>query len=89
MKIGQIPHIYLPYIGGIQNYVYRLKNSFEEKGHKVTIYTTDLSIQGTDKREKDVVSSKFTCYKGIKRKAKDNDCTWRKNRGERLHYMAA
>lgn len=54
MKIGQISHIYRPHIGGIENYVYRLKNSFEEKGHKVTIYTTDLGIQGTDRREKDV-----------------------------------
>jgi glycosyltransferase involved in cell wall biosynthesis len=52
MKIGQIPHLYRPHLGGIENYVYRLKNSLEEKGHEVTIYTTDLSIRGTNKREK-------------------------------------
>ena len=54
MKIAQVSHAYLPHVGGIQNYVYRLKNSFEEKGHKVIIYTTDLSIQNTDKREEDI-----------------------------------
>lgn len=52
MKIGQIPHLYLPHLGGIENYVYRLKNSLEARGHEVTVYTTDLSIRGTSKREK-------------------------------------
>lgn len=52
MKIGQISHLYRPHLGGIENYVHRLKNSLEGKGQEVTVYTTDLSIRGTDKREK-------------------------------------
>jgi len=52
MKIGQIPHLYLPHQGGIEYYVYRLKTSLEARGHEVTVYTTDLSIRGTKKREK-------------------------------------
>ena len=52
MKIGQIPHLYLPHLGGIEYYVHRLKNSLEARGHEVTVYTTDLSIRGTRKREK-------------------------------------
>jgi len=58
MKIGQISHIYRPHIGGIENYIHRLKNSLEDRGHKVSIYTTDLSVQGTDKREKNTVYCK-------------------------------
>lgn len=52
MKIGQIPHLYLPHLGGIENYVHRLKNSLEKRGHEVTVYTTDLSIRGITDREK-------------------------------------
>ena len=51
MKIGQICHIYLPHIGGVENYVYRLTKSIEHLGHNVNIYTTDLSIQNTNERE--------------------------------------
>lgn len=57
MKIGQISHLYRPHLGGIENYVYRLKNSLEKRGHEATVYTTDLSIQGTTEREK----STFYC----------------------------
>lgn len=53
VKIGQIPHLYRPHPGGTENYVHRLKNSLEGKGHEVTVYTTDLSIRGATSREKD------------------------------------
>lgn len=54
MKIIQVLPIYLPHIGGQEYYAYRLKKSLEEKGHEVSIYTTDLSLQDTDNREKGV-----------------------------------
>ena len=54
MKIGQITHTYPPHIGGIGNYVYRLKDFLEKKGNKVTVYTTDLNIQDRVKQENDV-----------------------------------
>lgn len=45
MKIGHVTHIYLPHIGGIENYIYRLKSLHESQGHRVTIYTTTLSLR--------------------------------------------
>jgi len=50
MKIGQITHIYRPHIGGIENHTYRLKKFFDARGSLVTVYTTDLSFQGSDKQ---------------------------------------
>lgn len=44
MKIIQIPHLYRPHLGGIENYVYRLKKSHEARGHEVEVYTSDLSL---------------------------------------------
>lgn len=45
MKIVQVPHLYLPHLGGIENYVYRLKKSLESRGHEVEIITSDLSLE--------------------------------------------
>lgn len=44
MKIGQVSHSYPPRIGGIENYVYRLKRSLSEKGNEVNVYTTDFGV---------------------------------------------
>ncbi len=65
MKIGQISHLYRPHLGGIENYVYRLKNSLEKRGHEATVYTTDLSIRGTTEREKNTFYCKtnFVLYR--------------------------
>lgn len=50
MRIGQVTHIYRPHIGGIENHTYRLKKFFDARGNRVTVYTTDLSFQGSDKQ---------------------------------------
>lgn len=52
MKIGQISHRYYPHVGGIENYVRRLKKSLEKMGHEITIYTTDFGIPRGAEREK-------------------------------------
>lgn len=52
MKIGQISHRYYPHVGGIENYVRRLKKSLEKMGHEITIYTTDFGIPRGTEREK-------------------------------------
>lgn len=44
MNIGQVSHVYPPHIGGVENYVCRLKHSLIEMGNKVTVYTTDLGM---------------------------------------------
>lgn len=44
MRIGQVPHRYYPSMGGIENYVRRLKGSLERRGHEVRVYTTDFGI---------------------------------------------
>ncbi|MFZ3134752.1 glycosyltransferase family 4 protein [Methanothrix sp.] len=54
MKIGQISHAYPPHIGGIENYVQRLKHTFSKSGNDVTVYTTDLGISKEYQFEKDV-----------------------------------
>ena len=58
MQIGQISHVYLPHIGGLENYISRLKQSFENRGNEVTVYTTDFGIRNRDIIEKDVVYCK-------------------------------
>jgi len=58
MKIGQISHVYPPSVGGLENYVFRLKQSLEKKGAEVRVYTTDFNIHGTTNRGKGVVYSK-------------------------------
>src|SRR5438093_898257 len=40
MRIGQVAHRYLPSIGGIENYVYRLARDLSQGGHSVEIFTT-------------------------------------------------
>ena len=49
-----MPHLYRPHLGGIENYVHRLKNSLELRGHEVKVYTSDLSVRGTTERENGV-----------------------------------
>lgn len=58
MKIGQISHVYPPCIGGLENYVYRLKQSFENKGNEVTVCTTDFGIHSMNLKEKNVIYCK-------------------------------
>lgn len=60
MKIGQISHVYPPSVGGLQNYVHRLKQSLVSKGTEVTVYTTDFDIRNETKsvREKNVIYCK-------------------------------
>ncbi len=43
MRIGQVSHRYLPSIGGIENYVYRLSRDLSRRGHEVEIFTTTPS----------------------------------------------
>jgi len=54
MRIGQISHRYYPSVGGIENYVRRLKGSLEKMGHEVTVYTTDFGIPRGAGKEKGV-----------------------------------
>ena len=58
MKIGQISQVYLPHIGGLENYVYRLKQSLENKGNEVTVYTTNFGVRNTNIKEKNVIYCK-------------------------------
>jgi len=58
MKIGHITHIYKPHNGGIENYIYRLKNYLQNCGHEVTIYTTDLSLGDGGIKDEDAIYCK-------------------------------
>ena len=60
MRIGQVVHLYRPHLGGIENYVYRLKGYLESKGHQVTIYTTDLLLEKGFVPEEETVYCKTT-----------------------------
>ena len=64
MKIGQISHRYYPHVGGVENYVRRLKGSLEKMGHEITVYTTDFGIPRGAEREKDAFYCKtdFAIY---------------------------
>lgn len=44
MKIAQIPQAYLPSIGGIQSYVYRLSRDLTADGVVIDVLTSDLDI---------------------------------------------
>lgn len=55
MKIGQVTHVYIPHVGGIENYVYRLKKMLKSQGHTVTVYTTALSLARGDVPAEDAV----------------------------------
>ena len=48
MKIAQVSHSYLPVIGGIQNYVYRLSRDILTEGSQVEVLTTDIDINKKD-----------------------------------------
>lgn len=48
MEIVQVPHVYRPSLGGVENYVHRLNNSLRERGHEVTTITTDVSLANAD-----------------------------------------
>lgn len=55
MRVGQISHVYPPHIGGIENYVFRLKQKLEVLGDNVTVYTTDLGlIDATNLNDKNI-----------------------------------
>jgi glycosyltransferase involved in cell wall biosynthesis len=58
MRIGQVVHSYLPRIGGVANYIYRLKSLLKSQGHKVTIYTTDLSLIDGGTKDEDAIYCK-------------------------------
>lgn len=61
MRIGQIVHTYWPHVGGIENYVCRLKSFLESRGHTVIVYTTDVHLDGQSRdyfREKETVYCK-------------------------------
>ena len=51
-------HLYFPHLGGIENYVYRLKSLLKSQGHKVTIYTTDLSLADGGIKDEDAIYCK-------------------------------
>src|SRR3989344_205610 len=54
MKIAQVTHNYLPHIGGIEFYVYRLTRDLEREGNFVNILTTDLNTEKQN-REKNAI----------------------------------
>jgi glycosyltransferase involved in cell wall biosynthesis len=58
MKIGQISHVYSPHIGGLENYVHRLKQSFEKRGNEVIVYTTNFGIHEINIKEKNAIYCK-------------------------------
>jgi len=45
MKIAQVCHTFLPHIGGIELYVYRLARDLFKKGAEVEVITTDWGIE--------------------------------------------
>lgn len=53
MKIVQVPHLYRPHLGGIENYVYRLKKSLESRGHEVEVFTSDIGVEEGSEVEED------------------------------------
>lgn len=58
MKIGQLSHAYPPHIGGLENYVSRLKQSLENKCNEVSVYTTNFDIHNRDIEEKNATYCK-------------------------------
>jgi len=42
MKIIQVTQRFFPAIGGVETYVYNIAKKLVEKGHEVTVYTSDL-----------------------------------------------
>jgi len=60
MKIGHISHVYLPNIGGIENYVYRLSSFLQSRNETVIIYTTDLASDSCHQKEANAVYCRTT-----------------------------
>lgn len=58
MRVAQVPHVYRPHVGGVENHVFGLKRALERKGHEVTVYTTDYGIEKDQKRERGAVYCK-------------------------------
>lgn len=44
MKILQVTALYYPHVGGIENYVYQISRRLVEKGHEVTIFTSNIPM---------------------------------------------
>jgi glycosyltransferase involved in cell wall biosynthesis len=49
MKIALISHTFLPNIGGIEIYTYRLARDLKQKGEEVSVLSTDFSIKRKEK----------------------------------------
>lgn len=49
--VGHITHSYYPNIGGIENYIRRLKFFLEKKGYEVNVYTTDWRVKKIPKEK--------------------------------------
>ncbi len=47
MRIAQVPHSFLPNLGGIQNYVCRLSRDLANENFQVEVLTTDININKT------------------------------------------
>ena len=53
MKIAQVPHSFLPTIGGLQNYVYHLSRDLLNEGFHVEVLTTDMAFNKIDSKKMD------------------------------------
>lgn len=53
MKIAQVPHSFLPTIGGLQNYVYHLSRDLLNEGFHVEVLTTDMAFNKIDSKKID------------------------------------
>jgi glycosyltransferase involved in cell wall biosynthesis len=63
IKVGHVTHSYLPNIGGIENYIKRLAQSLEKRGHRVSIYTTDWRIKGALEENAFYCKTDFTVFR--------------------------
>jgi len=54
MKIAQVCHTYLPHIGGLEFYVYRLSRDLKKRGADVEVITTTLGLE-----DNKTIKSKF------------------------------
>jgi glycosyltransferase involved in cell wall biosynthesis len=44
MDVVQVNHLHRPSLGGIENYSHRLAGSLRDRGHDVSVFTTDASL---------------------------------------------
>ena len=63
MNVGHITHSYLPNVGGIENYIKRLNQSLEKRGHHVNVYTTDWRIKNGRERNTFYFKTDFTIFR--------------------------